>query len=65
MCIIINVHNIHHTLVYYTDITSNIGAEGPVIAILFIIIMVTVTIIAVVVAVIKRLVNLHTDCTYD
>ena len=49
----------------YTDVTGNIGAEvGSVIAILFIIVMVTVIIIPVVVAVIKWLVNLHTDCTY-
>ena len=46
----------------YTDVTGNIGADVvPVIATLFIIVMVTATTIAVVVTVIKRLVNLHTD----
>ena len=45
----------------YTGVT---GAEvGPVIAILFIIIIFTVIIIPVVIAVMKWLVNLHTDCT--
>ena len=59
---------LHTSFLMYTDVTGHgdIGAEiGPVIAILFIIVMVTGIIIAVVVAVtmIKRLVNLHTDCS--